>query len=153
MEPNMISNIKLEGNVRKNYFNDNYLKIIKIKLEQQDLIDSRSIFVQNFSTKMTKKMLENIFSKVGELKNVSILYDKYTGLSKGYAYIEFKDVATVARAIYLFNGKKIDRKRIRVTEKKKLMESLEKKNKCNLKSINKNLKKKIYSKCKFSFFR
>lgn len=69
------------------------------RLEKQIELDSRSIFVGNITTEATAESLEEHFKDCGEIVRVTILYNKLTGAPKGYAYIEFENVDSVAKAL------------------------------------------------------
>ncbi|KFM78317.1 Polyadenylate-binding protein 2, partial [Stegodyphus mimosarum] len=58
-------------------------------------IDSRSIYVGNVDYGATAEELEHHFHGCGSINRVTIQCDKYTGHSKGFAYIEFADKESV----------------------------------------------------------
>ena len=47
-----------------------------------------NIFVAKLNRKTTTEDLKNLFGTYGEVISVKIIYDKSTGLSKGYGFVE-----------------------------------------------------------------
>lgn len=68
---------------------------------EQDEINSRSIFVGNVDYSTQPEELQSLFSECGLINRVTILVNKNTGHSKGYAYIEFADASSVRTALSL----------------------------------------------------
>ena len=58
-----------------------------------------TIYVGNLSYKASENELNNLFSSYGEVKSVKIMTDKFTGKSKGFAFIEMADGSAGAKAI------------------------------------------------------
>ena len=53
--------------------------------------------------KLTDDELRDAFSKIGEVKKAHVVKDKATGIGKGFGFVQFKDAASVAKAIALKN--------------------------------------------------
>jgi polyadenylate-binding protein 2 len=79
--------------------------------ESKEEVDSRSVYVGNVDYSSTPEELQEYFKACGTINRVTILCDKYTGQPKGYAYIEFAEVPSVAGAVVLsdtiFKGRMI----------------------------------------------
>ncbi|KAJ5110780.1 hypothetical protein N7532_001315 [Penicillium argentinense] len=60
---------------------------------------SRRIFVGNLSFDVTKESLEEHFSRCGTLTNVHIATFQDTGKCKGYAWVEFEEIAAAEAAV------------------------------------------------------
>lgn len=88
------------------------------RLAAQEEIDSRSVYVGNVDYRTTPEQLEEFFNVVGVIERITILFDKFTGLPKGYAYIEFVDVPSVEKAIADLHGKTFRGRELRVTSKR-----------------------------------
>jgi RNA recognition motif-containing protein len=58
-----------------------------------------TIYVGNLSYKASENELNKLFSSFGEVKSVKIMTDKFTGKSKGFAFIEMADGSSGAKAI------------------------------------------------------
>ncbi|KAK1370555.1 Squamous cell carcinoma antigen recognized by T-cells 3 [Heracleum sosnowskyi] len=61
--------------------------------------DQCTAFMSNLNFKATGEDLRNFFSDVGGIKDVRILKDKFTGKSRGLAYIDFSDDEHLAAAL------------------------------------------------------
>lgn len=74
-------------------------------------LDSRSIYVGNVDYTTTPEDLVSHFTPCGTIKRVTILMDKYTGIPKGAAFIEFTEAFSVSNALVLndsaFKGRQI----------------------------------------------
>ncbi|KEG01854.1 RNA-binding protein, putative [Plasmodium vinckei vinckei] len=68
---------------------------------EQEEINNRSIFVGNVDYSTQPEELQSLFSECGIINRVTILVNKNTGHSKGYAYIEFADPSSVRTALSL----------------------------------------------------
>ncbi|ANQ07456.1 Uncharacterized protein PCOAH_00016810 [Plasmodium coatneyi] len=68
---------------------------------EQEEINNRSIFVGNVDYSTQPEELQSLFSECGLINRVTILVNKNTGHSKGYAYIEFADASSVRTALSL----------------------------------------------------
>lgn len=85
--------------------------------EKQNVIDSRSVYVGQVEYSASTDELSSLFSSCGTIQRVTIITDKYTGNSKGYAYIEFTDSNSVDNAI-LLNDTEFKGRTIKVTPKR-----------------------------------
>ena len=47
--------------------------------------------------KATERQIRNFFEKVGKVKDVIMIRDKYTNRHKGFAYVEMQDLESFAR--------------------------------------------------------
>ncbi|TKR93247.1 hypothetical protein L596_007741 [Steinernema carpocapsae] len=79
--------------------------------EEQAEIDARSVYVGNVDYYSRPEELEEHFHGCGSVERVTILYDKFTGHPKGFAYIEFTDKEGMQNALAmnetLFRGRQI----------------------------------------------
>lgn len=88
------------------------------RLAKQEEIDSRSVYVGNVDYQSTPEQLESFFKVVGVIERITILFDKYSGLPKGYAYVEFETSESVENAIEQLHGKEFRGRDLRVTPKR-----------------------------------
>jgi RNA-binding protein 39 len=72
----------------------------KRELEKLDR-DTRTVFAYNLSTKADEREIYKFFSAAGIVSDVRIIYDRNTPRSKGMAYVEFKDKASIENALSL----------------------------------------------------
>ncbi len=73
------------------------------------------IFVGNLPYSATEDMLADLFSQVGEVVSATIVTDRDTGRSRGFAFVEMEQDAA-EKAIEQFNGYEIDGRKINVNE-------------------------------------
>ncbi|RPA81783.1 RNP domain protein [Ascobolus immersus RN42] len=70
-------------------------------VERRGDVDSRSVFVGNVDYSASPEELQSHFQSCGRINRVTILLDRYTGTSKGYAYIEFAEPDLVPGALIM----------------------------------------------------
>ena len=58
--------------------------------------DARTIFVMQLSQRCRAKDIEEFFSSVGKIRDVRLILCNKTRRFKGIAYVEFKDIESVA---------------------------------------------------------
>ena len=63
------------------------------------------IYVGNISYDVTEEELTQEFAAFGGVESVSIITDKYSGRSKGFAFVEMPSVSEGQAAISALNGK------------------------------------------------
>ena len=68
-------------------------------MERKNQVDSCSIYVGNVDYDATDEELKQHFLGCGSINKVTIFRNKYTGQSKGYAFIEFMEKESVQRAL------------------------------------------------------
>lgn len=73
------------------------------------------IFVGNLSYQTTEDQLSELFSQAGEVESATIVTDRDTGRSRGFAFIEM-DRDAAAKAIQQFNGYELNGRAINVNE-------------------------------------
>jgi cold-inducible RNA-binding protein len=73
------------------------------------------IFVGNLSYQTTEDQLTDLFSQVGEVESATIVTDRDTGRSRGFAFVEM-DSEAAAKAIERFNGQELNGRTINVNE-------------------------------------
>ena len=85
---------------RKRRKEERELERQKAELEKLDR-DTRTVFAYNLSTKADERDIYQFFNNAGTVNDVRIIYDRNTPRSKGMAYIEFADKATITDALAL----------------------------------------------------
>ena len=73
------------------------------------------IFVGNLSYHTTEDQLTDLFSQAGEIESATVITDRDTGRSRGFAFIEMEQEAAT-KAIEQFNGYELDGRTINVNE-------------------------------------
>lgn len=66
---------------------------------------AKKLYVGNLSFQATEDQVRDLFATYGEVQNVSLVTDRYTGRSRGFAFVEMtvEDAANKAREA--LNGK------------------------------------------------
>lgn len=63
------------------------------------------LYVGNLSYSTTEDDLQTLFAQAGAVKTVTLIKDRETGRSKGFAFVEMETEADTQKAISMFNGK------------------------------------------------
>src|SRR6478672_3202371 len=66
--------------------------------------DSR-LFVGNLSYQTMENDLQEYFSQAGVVTSVNLMMDKFTGKSRGFAFIEFSTPEEAVKAVEMFHNK------------------------------------------------
>jgi cold-inducible RNA-binding protein len=73
------------------------------------------IFVGNLSYQTTEDQLTDLFGQAGEVESATIITDRDTGRSRGFAFVEM-DRDAGAKAIEQFNGYELNGRAMNVNE-------------------------------------
>ena len=73
---------------------------------------AKRLFVGNLPYSATSAQLEEIFSQVGKITSLNLITDKFSGQSKGFAFVEMTTDAEADEAIKKFNNFEIDGRKI-----------------------------------------
>jgi RNA recognition motif-containing protein len=84
--------------------------------EGKELEVNKRLYVGNLSYNTTEGGLRTLFSDVGSVVEVTILFDSYTGRSRGFGFVEMADETTAEKAVSELNGKELDGRALRVAE-------------------------------------
>lgn len=74
------------------------------------------IYVGNFTFETTERDLRQVFEEYGQVQEISIIEDRYTGRSKGFAFVEMPTGGEAGAAITALNGKEMNGRTITVNE-------------------------------------
>ena len=72
------------------------------------------IYVGNLSSEVTEQDLRQEFEAFGGVDSVSVITDKYSGRSKGFAFVEMSSVSEGQAAITGLNGKTLKERTLNV---------------------------------------
>lgn len=75
-----------------------------------------NIYVGNLSETVSEEMLIRMFSEYGEVESVKLIKDRYSGISKGFGFVEMPSNAEADKAIKALNRKYIDGQDIKVNQ-------------------------------------
>jgi RNA recognition motif-containing protein len=81
------------------------------------------IYVGNLSFQTTEQTLSDLFAEHGTVNDVSIITDRISGRSRGFAFVEMADDAEAKAAMEALNGREFDGRPLRVAEAKERADS------------------------------
>jgi RNA recognition motif-containing protein len=79
---------------------------------------STKLYVGNLAFQTTSQALEQLFGEAGTVQSASVVEDRDTGRSRGFAFVEMSTQDEATSAIERFNGKEIDGRMLKVNEAK-----------------------------------
>ena len=79
---------------------------------------STKLYVGNLSFDTSAQDLETMFGESGTVQSASIIEDRDTGRSRGFAFVEMSTSEEAKAAITAFDGKEIDGRNLKVNEAK-----------------------------------
>ena len=74
------------------------------------------LYVGNLSFNTTETDLQDMFAAVGPVQEVTLMQDKFTGKSRGFAFVTMTTEADAQKAITEFNGKTVEGRPLTVNE-------------------------------------
>ena len=77
---------------------------------------AKKLYVGNLSYSTTEDGLRNLFAEFGNVASVKIIFDRVSGNSKGFGFIEMSTDEEANAAIAGTNGNELDGRQIRVNE-------------------------------------
>ena len=69
------------------------------------IISESRLFVGNLAYQTIDTDLQNLFSQAGVVSSASVMMDKFTGRSRGFAFIEMGSDDEASKAVELFHNK------------------------------------------------
>src|SRR5213596_4184018 len=72
------------------------------------------LFVGNLSYQTMENDLQEYFSQAGVVTSVNLMLDKFTGKSRGFAFIEYSTPEEANKAVEMFNGKELQGRQLTV---------------------------------------
>ncbi len=77
---------------------------------------NKNLYVGNLSQNVTEEDLRKNFSEAGAVHSVAIIKDRFSGVSRGFGFVEMETEEGAQEAIKKFNGGDLDGKTITVNE-------------------------------------
>ncbi|MDR0557868.1 MAG: RNA-binding protein [Treponema sp.] len=77
---------------------------------------AKKLYVGNLAYNTTEDGLRNLFSQFGGVVSAKIIFDRDTGNSKGFGFVELETEEEAAAAITGTNGREFEGRQIRVNE-------------------------------------
>jgi RNA recognition motif-containing protein len=72
------------------------------------------LYVGNLPFRTTEEELRALFAQAGTVVSVSLIKDRDTGRSRGFAFIELSTQAEAEKAVSLFNNTPLDNRTLKV---------------------------------------
>jgi len=72
------------------------------------------LYIGNLAFTVSEKELEELFSQAGVCKSASIITDRETGQSRGFAFVEMGSSAEAQKAVQQFDGQDLKGRAIKV---------------------------------------
>ncbi len=69
---------------------------------------STRLYVGNLSFNTTENQLHDLFAQAGAVKSADLIQDKFTGKSRGFAFVEMGTPEEAQKAIEQLHGKEVD---------------------------------------------
>ena len=79
---------------------------------------STKLYVGNLAFQTTSQDLQDLFSQAGTVQSASVMEDRETGRSRGFAFVEMSSQDEATSAIEQFNGKEVGGRTLKVNEAK-----------------------------------
>ena len=74
------------------------------------------LYVGNLSYSTTEDDLQTMFAQAGTVTSVTVIKDRDTGRSKGFAFVEMATQADAQKAISMFNGQQLQERTLTVNQ-------------------------------------
>jgi RNA recognition motif-containing protein len=74
----------------------------------------KKLYVGNLSFDTTEEGLRSLMSQAGAVESVEMITDRFSGKSKGFAFVTMGSQAEAEKAISMFNEKTLDDRMIKV---------------------------------------
>jgi cold-inducible RNA-binding protein len=79
---------------------------------------STKLYVGNLAFQTTSQELQQLFGQAGTVQSASVVEDRDTGRSRGFAFVEMSSQEEATSAIDQFNGKEVGGRALKVNEAK-----------------------------------
>jgi cold-inducible RNA-binding protein len=79
---------------------------------------STKLYVGNLAFQTTSQDLQELFAQAGTVESASVVEDRDTGRSRGFAFVEMATAEEANSAIEQFNGKEVGGRALKVNEAK-----------------------------------
>src|SRR5829696_9793775 len=77
---------------------------------------SNKLYVGNLSFRVTSEDLQEYFAGAGAVESANVVFDRETGRSRGFGFVEMATESDANNAIAQFNGSEYDGRNIVVNE-------------------------------------
>ena len=73
--------------------------------QHPNAMNQSRLFVGNLPYQTMDRDLQELFSQAGVVTNVTVMLDKFTGKSRGFAFVEYGTSEEANKAVEMFHGK------------------------------------------------
>ena len=91
-------------------------EIRRLALAHRKRKSMKKLFVGNLPHSTTEAELRTLFEPHGKIDQVSVVTDRDTGRSRGFAFVEMADAAEAEKAIAALNGKELGGRALNINE-------------------------------------
>ena len=74
------------------------------------------VYVGNLPFSIDSEKLKGLFESYGEIEEATVISDKFSGRSKGFGFVTFKDDEGAKKAIAEMNEKEVEGRNLKVNE-------------------------------------
>ena len=74
------------------------------------------VYVGNLPFSIDSEKLKGLFASYGEIEEATVISDKFSGRSKGFGFVTFKDDESAKKAIAEMNDKEAEGRNLKVNE-------------------------------------
>ncbi len=74
------------------------------------------VYVGNLPFGVVSDKLKEMFASYGEIEEATVISDKFSGRSKGFGFVTFKDDEAAKKAIAEMNDKELEGRNLKVNE-------------------------------------
>jgi RNA recognition motif-containing protein len=73
-----------------------------------------NVYIGNLANNTSEDKLKNIFEEFGQVQSIKVTKDRFSGVSKGYGFIEMPSNSEADQAIKTLNGNRVDGNNIKI---------------------------------------
>ncbi|GAB1472508.1 hypothetical protein MASR2M66_33860 [Chloroflexota bacterium] len=73
------------------------------------------LYVGNLAYSVTETDLQTLFAEAGTVKSAALIKDKFSGQSKGFAFVEMENQQDMEKAISILNGRELQGRALTVS--------------------------------------
>lgn len=77
---------------------------------------AKKLYVGNLSYNTTQEQVRELFAQVGDIVEINLITDRFTGNPKGFGFVEMATEEAAQEAIRRFNGFQLDNRALTVNE-------------------------------------
>ena len=75
-----------------------------------------NIYVGNIAHSVSEETLRSLFEQIGAVKSVKIITDKFTGMSRGFGFVQMENNEDAEKAIEELNGIEFEGRKLVVNQ-------------------------------------